>query len=284
MFLHIYDTQVYNPSQYNRYASFIQAMNQIDEDYHFSDLNETGLDSKLFPLLNARYILLDKTIPKYRSDVVALMQGRKIVYSDDLVDVLESVNDQPTAAWIVHDVRTAPTASVLAMMNATDFEPHSTAIVETSVDGIQPAVAGANESAIVTDHEPETIRITATAASAGLLVMSEVYEPDWHAYVDGKKVDILPTDYAFRGVPIAAGTHVVELRYEPASLKYGLWLTIGAMLAWLTIALWQCWGRIPQIRDWVRPGEDGIPIGDHVVASRSVHATAERGEALPPGA
>jgi len=64
------------------------------------------------------------------------------------------------------------------------------------------------------------------------------------------RTEILPTDYAFRGVPISAGTHIVELRYEPPSLKYGLWLTTISMAAWLLIGIWRGYRLLPYRITW----------------------------------
>jgi len=247
MFLNLYDTQTYNPSQYRRYVMFIQAINGVDQDYHVSFINETGLDSKLFVLLNARYVLLDRTIQASRSDVIALKEGRTTVYRDKSVVVLESIANQPSAAWIVHDVQTQPFDQVLAAMNAAAFDPRTMAIVETPVPDVQPLTQGAQEAAVVTDYQPESIALKATASSNGMLVISDVYDADWHAYVDGKHVAMQPVDMAFRGVPITAGAHTVELRYEPRSLTYGLWLTGLSMGAWLMIVSWRLWVTIPLV-------------------------------------
>jgi hypothetical protein len=239
MFLHIYDTQVYNPVQYARYHAFIEAINGINQDYHFSDLNEAGLDSKLYVLLNARYVLLDKTIPLSRSDAVKIMANRHVVYEDPYVRVLESDGPQPSAAWIVHEVDLQPYGNVLATMKAPSFDPRTMAVTEQANPGIQRLMPGATESATVTSYKPESITISTNAASNGLLVVSENYDPDWKAYVDGKRVPTQPVDFAFRGVPLTAGSHTVELRYEPSSLRFGLWLTGLALVAWTGIAVWR---------------------------------------------
>jgi hypothetical protein len=241
MFLHIYDTQVYNPSQYNRYSLFIQAMNKINEDYHFSDLNETGIDSPWFPLLNARYVLLDKSIPMNRSDAVAIMQGRRVVFEDSHVRVLESAGAQPAPAWIVHQLDPQPFDNVLSSMQTPEFDPRTMAITEQQNPWVEPLAPDANESAAVTAYAPESMTIKATAASKGMLVVSEVYDPDWHAYVDGKRIAIQPVDMAFRGIPLDVGEHTVVLRYEPDTLRYGLWLTGIALAFWLALGCWRAY-------------------------------------------
>ncbi|MEJ7763795.1 MAG: YfhO family protein, partial [Thermomicrobiales bacterium] len=91
----------------------------------------------------------------------------------------------------------------------------------------------------MTRYEPDAVSIVTTAASPGLLVVSEVYERGWRAYVDGARVDVLPTHHALRGVPIPAGEHTVEMRYEPLALRVGLpisVLTAAAMVLILAAA------------------------------------------------
>lgn len=239
MFLHIYETQVYNPVQYARYHAFIEAINGINQDYHFSDLNEAGLDSKLFSLLNARYILLDKSIPLTRSDAVKIMTGRHVVFEDPYVRVLESNSQKPAAAWIVHVLDQQSASNALAAMKAPSFDPRTMAVTEQANDGIEPLPSGADETAAVTSYQPESITITADAASNGMLVVSEVYDPDWKAYVDGRRVAVQPVDSTFRGVPLGPGSHTVELRYEPRSLDIGLWLTGASIALWTGVAVWR---------------------------------------------
>jgi uncharacterized membrane protein YfhO len=72
-----------------------------------------------------------------------------------------------------------------------------------------------------------------------MLVVSENYDSDWKAYVDGKRVPVQPVDFAFRGIPLAAGAHTVELRYEPRSLDIGLWLTGASVAFWIGVAVWR---------------------------------------------
>jgi uncharacterized membrane protein YfhO len=120
-------------------------------------------------------------------------------------------------------------------------------LVEGALPDVAQPDAAAMETAIVTRYEPERITISANAAAPGLLVVSEVYEPGWHAYVDGSRVEVLPTDHALRGVPIPAGEHTVEFRYEPPSLRLGLAISGLATLVMLTLFAAGGWS-------WVRRG------------------------------
>src|SRR3989304_766362 len=52
-------------------------------------------------------------------------------------------------------------------------------------------------------------RIEVRASGPGLLVLSEVYAPDWQAQLDGAATAIYPTDLTLRGVLLPPGDHTV---------------------------------------------------------------------------
>ena len=57
-------------------------------------------------------------------------------------------------------------------------------------------------------------------------MMSEMYYPAWKAYVDGHPVPLYSADYMLRAVPVPAGDHTVELRYESPSLTAGIVISL----------------------------------------------------------
>lgn len=91
---------------------------------------------------------------------------------------------------------------------------------------------------MVVAYEPERIRIETATGAAGLLVLSEIYHPSWHAYVDGKPVETYETDRVLRGVPVPAGNHIVEMRYDQPSLRLGLLASaVTALIVALTVVV-----------------------------------------------
>jgi len=64
----------------------------------------------------------------------------------------------------------------------------------------------------------------------GLLVVTEQAFPGWRAFVDGEERPLLTADLIYRAVALEAGSHQVELRYTPASIRTGALLS-GAALA-----------------------------------------------------
>jgi len=242
--LGLYDVSSYNPSQLSRYARFINFINGRTQNYHTTYMLQAGLASNLSDLLNIRYVLVDRRLTASNSKVAEVIKDRHAVYRDPWVTVYEQ--DAPTtSAWIVHTVKRSSRGLAFSIMKEPTFDPRKAAVVEGGKFSVKPPPAGAVETATVTRYEPERIDIDATVASDGLLVVSEVYESGWKAYVDGKPAEIRATDYAFRGIPLTAGHHTVELRYEPASLKWGIGISLltGAVIAALAVWRSAAWFR-----------------------------------------
>ena len=61
-------------------------------------------------------------------------------------------------------------------------------------------------------------------------MLSDTYYPGWRAFVDGQEQPILRGDLLFRVVAVPAGEHVVEFRFEPASVRIGLLVSALALL------------------------------------------------------
>jgi hypothetical protein len=239
LFLGLSEIQGYNPSQLSRYRELINALNGEEPNYHIAYLLPSGTASSLLKLLDVRYVVIDASLPDDRDDVVALKTGRDLVFHNDLVSVYED----PTAAhaWIVHDVQPVQRGEALPLLAHGSVDPFHTALIEGEFPLVAPS-AGA-ESAHVTQDNPEAISVAVTATAPGLLVVSEIYAQGWQAFVDGTPAPILPTDHVLRGIPIPAGPHLVELRYQLPALEVGCLISgvawIALLLLGVSCALWQ---------------------------------------------
>jgi hypothetical protein len=103
----------------------------------------------------------------------------------------------------------------------------------TDTDGDLPAAA------IVDEAIPERVVVRLTGGSRdGWLLLRDSFAPGWQATVDGKSVDVLPGDLAFRAVLVPAGSREVVFEYRPASVALGkavslIGLVVGVVLLWL---------------------------------------------------
>ncbi|MBI3362844.1 MAG: hypothetical protein HY023_17215 [Chloroflexi bacterium] len=87
------------------------------------------------------------------------------------------------------------------------------------------------------------ITIAAPMEFSGYVVLADTYYPGWRAYLDGQPAPLVPADFAFRGVFVPIGQHMVEFRYEPASFRFGAILSAAAFLIFSSLSLWVLWKR-----------------------------------------
>ena len=50
------------------------------------------------------------------------------------------------------------------------------------------------------------------------MVFSEIYYPEWQAFVDDEEVPVGRADYVLRAINVPAGKHTVRLLFEPQSV------------------------------------------------------------------
>ena len=88
----------------------------------------------------------------------------------------------------------------------------------------------------MTRIEPD--RMEVTASGRGLVVLSDVHFPGWHATVDGRDADIERVDYLLRGVAVGDGEHEIVLEYRPSSWRAG-WIVSLLTALGLLAAMWK---------------------------------------------
>lgn len=233
-------TQVYNPTHLAYYVNYIDIMNGGTQDYHWLDPYPNALaGSPLLDMLNVRYIIVARSIPPNRPDAVVIAAGRPIAYQDGEVTLYEN-SAAYDRAWIVHDVRSNGGGAGLRQIADGTVDGHRVAFVDGELPPVippDPTLAG-TESVTITRYEDDELSASVIAASPGLVVFSETYAEGWRAYVDAEEVEIVRTNEALRGVPVPAGEHTIEMRYDPIELRAGLWTTGVTGIAVIALVGW----------------------------------------------
>jgi hypothetical protein len=186
-------------------------------------LNKVGLGNlKLLALLNVRYLVGPDDI-----DHPAFTRVAPGVHEN--VAVLPRV-------FLVGEAKVVTRESLmLGELNVDNFNPAETAILLENPAG--PVVSAEGSTATLVSRDPREMTVNASIRQPCLLVFSEVYyPPGWKAMVDGDEVPILRTDHMLRSVYLEPGEHTVIMRYEPAYLRLGLFVTLAA--AAIIAALW----------------------------------------------
>ena len=163
------------------------------------------------------------------------------VHSGD-VKVYENLETLPRAYLAGGVTVVESDEAALAALATPDFDPaRTTVLVQSDLEklGLSGTLAGLSGGGDVTllRYAPEDVELRVQSERPGLLVLADTWYPGWTATVDGVPTPIARANYLFRGVPVPAGEHVVAMRFQPASLRNGLLVTVAAAVGLLTLLL-----------------------------------------------
>ena len=83
------------------------------------------------------------------------------------------------------------------------------------------------------------LKYNVNTAEAGVLVLAEYWFPNWKAYLDGKKVDVLKANHFTRGVLIPPGSHEVVFKYQSSYYQAGKWISLLTLLLIIGFFGWE---------------------------------------------
>lgn len=78
-------------------------------------------------------------------------------------------------------------------------------------------------------YAPNHLTYSYSATKPSLAVFSEIYYKDgWNAYVDGKEAEYFRANYLLRAMPLPAGQHKIEFKFEPKTHEIGCDIMIAS--------------------------------------------------------
>ncbi len=86
----------------------------------------------------------------------------------------------------------------------------------------------------IVSYLPDRVELDCGSAAGGYAVLADENAPGWAAMVDGKPEQVVPADVLFRAVPVPAGRHRIELRYQTPLLRAG---AIISLASWADLVL-----------------------------------------------
>jgi hypothetical protein len=207
------------------------------------DVTSGGSTSNLtnpfvWKLLNVKYIIDSRQIPGLQP-VFQSRQEQAYVYLNP---------GYMPRAFFVDSVAVEKPLNILEKMKYSpgvnpNFDPREVVFVEEKL-GKTIDTVGEGASVKVTDYRNESITIKAKATGTNFLLLSEVYYPKWAAYVDGKEVDIIKSNYFMRGIVLPAGEHTVEFKLKSEKFEIGKTASLATnsvVIVVLLYALFMLW-------------------------------------------
>jgi len=130
----------------------------------------------------------------------------------------------------------------LEKLRSPEFDPRAVAYVESPAS-LPDSCRGQAE---IVSEIPTRVTVSAQMETPGLVVLADLWDKGWKAWLNGQPVQILRANHAVRGVVVPSGAATLEFRYEPASFVLGLWLAGAAvviLIGWLGIVAGIRWTR-----------------------------------------
>ena len=90
---------------------------------------------------------------------------------------------------------------------------------------------------IITNYEAERIVIKTESDRGGYLILTDTFYPGWVAIVDSQTIEITPAFGLFRSIELPSGSHTVEFRFEPVSLKAGAMISVVSLMVLVVLMI-----------------------------------------------
>ncbi len=201
---------LYTPLATSSYREYLKELGDVDNSSGFYMANKQSVRKNLdlLSLMNVRYLLsrvelddlkgLSRVLTSSKGDILYENSG---VFPRTFLDRAAVLDD------------TQKTAQVSYAIAGKDFQG-----IRWDVD------------------EPMRKVFRVDTEEPSFLFFSETFYPGWIAELDGTRVPIYKTNTIFKGMRVPVGIHRAEFRYEPASFRLGVWISLACGLA--LIFLW----------------------------------------------
>jgi hypothetical protein len=203
----------YHAAKLKRYQDVMDAM--------FASFNEGRYPSAIVDMLNAKYFY--SAYPLFREG-----EGFPLVMSGDNLYVYENPRALPRI-FFVDSVRVLPPAEALRALAANAIDPAREAILETEPPVRPESAEGAH--ARITSYRANEIRVRARVERPCVMLLREIWYPDWKAEVNGAEAPVIAADYYLRAIALEAGDHDIRVHLGSRPLRASLVVSIVCFVA-----------------------------------------------------
>ena len=172
--------------------------------------------------------------PSYRSTFADLLGVRVIATGVPVEEIDKSLEPgdleliaRTHDAYVYENPRALPRVMIVGQWQLADFDrlyatgwpatvdPRRTVLLNRAPTGIAAGAARGPGTARIVRYANTEVVVAADAPDGGLLLLTDVWHPWWHATLDGKPSDILRADVLFRAVVLPPGRHEVRFTFDP---------------------------------------------------------------------
>jgi hypothetical protein len=202
----------YHAAKLKNYQDVMDAM--------FGVFNGGGMPLPVLDMLNARYF--HSMFPLFRED-----SPFPLVFQAENSYVYENPYALPRV-YMTDGFRVMGHSEALAEMSRQDFDPASVTLLEKEPRIVPVSAEGS--SAEIVSFGLNSIGIKAHVERPCIMVLSEIYYPDWIATVGKEEREILTANYCLRAIPLEAGDHEITFEYRSPVIRKSLVLSITSLV------------------------------------------------------
>ncbi|MBI4811618.1 MAG: YfhO family protein, partial [Ignavibacteriales bacterium] len=231
-----------NPDEYyNRTANLVEIIKQEGQKEYFRvnsrrensmilDRNQ-GMVDRIFMMEGYTPLALQRIYPpvkdfdracdllnaKFRTVVDNQNQTMRLSVASTFV---------PRAYFVYQTTIITDEEKIKEFMSSDSFDPLKIVVLEENPDlSLNEIIDSSNSKAEIISYSLNLITLKVSTRKNGYLVVSEIFYPGWNAYIDGKLEKVYRANWSLRAIPVRAGDHSIEIRFEPESFYRGAWIT-----------------------------------------------------------
>jgi uncharacterized membrane protein YfhO len=174
--------------------------------------------ARIYDLLNVTHVIADSALEVGEEDTISLLTKEHGVR----IYTRQSVMPR---AWMANQNVTIQEEKIIESINNPVYEPSEVTYLLPGTE----CNSGEPGTVLITS-ESNNRMISRVDSGGGMVVFSERYSPGWKAWIDGKETSLYQVNGILRGVCVPAGSHTIEMRYQPSSLIWGSVITLLAFL------------------------------------------------------
>ncbi|MBU2951973.1 YfhO family protein [Tamlana agarivorans] len=188
--------------------------------------------------------VFDFYISKNNINVLSMLNTKYIVAQDDKGNAFPYENEEINGnAWFIDSLKVVNSAneeileldSLNTKMTAV-YMPHvASELVGEHKGGFKnDSVSSIN----LLDYKPNYLKYKSNNKNDGFAVFSEIYYGNgWKVFVDGEPANFMRVNYILRGMPVPAGSHVIEFKFDPDVVKTGSKITLASSVLLVILLL-----------------------------------------------
>ena len=210
---------------------------------HITYLTIPVVHETLFDLLNVKYYAAPAQAQRVGDSSSDRILMKNVFVSDGLsFDLYENVDALPRA-FIVHQVKEVnyQEAGPILLPRLLLEGAETASFVEGRLPFPMNKVSvdqAAEESCTVTRWRPTGMTVDVTLKQPALVLVVENSYPGWLATVDGIAVEMLPANLCMQAIPVPAGAHQIDIRYEPSSFRMGRRISTAVLCVMAVLCTW----------------------------------------------